>query len=383
MSKPKILFEAGPMMDIKKTGVGYYVDYLVRNLGRDHGDTLELVGYYFDFLNRNHKQAPEISGVRFKKISLIPGKLLSLTRRFKFQPPLGMFTREPADIVLFTNYVSLPVSSHKKVAVVIYDLGFLDHPEYTQSVNLAYMQTFCPPSIKRADIIVTISEFTKQRLLHYFPDLTANIIVTPIPPVPVDTTVNTAFSVNLTTKGIKPKQYILFVSTLEPRKNVQNLVKAYAQLPPEIRNEYALVLVGGKGWKDEEIQQEIATQQAAGMNVIPTGYVTDQEKAALYANASCYVLPSHYEGFGMTPLEAMQWDIPVALSDIPVFREVAEDAAVYFDKDDPENIAATIASLIQDTDLQQKLISAGHRVLTRDTWTNNSHLVYEAFTNNT
>ena len=139
MSKPKILFEAGPMMDIKKTGVGYYVDYLVRNLGRDHGDTLELVGYYFDFLNRNHKQAPEISGVRFKKISLIPGKLLSLTRRFKFQPPLGMFTREPADIVLFTNYVSLPVSSHKKVAVVIYDLGFLDHPEYTQSVNLAYM----------------------------------------------------------------------------------------------------------------------------------------------------------------------------------------------------------------------------------------------------
>ena len=230
---------------------------------------------------------------------------------------------------------------------------------------------------------MTISEFTKQRLLHYFPDLTANIIVTPIPPVPVDTTVNTAFSVNLTTKGIKPKQYILFVSTLEPRKNVQNLVKAYAQLPPEIRNEYALVLVGGKGWKDEEIQQEIATQQAAGMNVIPTGYVTDQEKAALYANASCYVLPSHYEGFGMTPLEAMQWDIPVALSDIPVFREVAEDAAVYFDKDDPENIAATIASLIQDTDLQQKLISAGHRVLTRDTWTNNSHLVYEAFTNNT
>src|SRR5438132_11985501 len=114
MAKISLLFEAGPMVDIKKTGVGYYTGHLIKSLAEHHGENLQLNGYYFDFLSRNHKQPPKLLHVRFYQVRFIPGKLLSLCRRLHFQPFLEIFVRQKADIVLFTNYVSLPsIQKHR------------------------------------------------------------------------------------------------------------------------------------------------------------------------------------------------------------------------------------------------------------------------------
>jgi len=377
MSKPKVLFEASPMLDIKKTGVGYYMEQLISSLGQTHGSQLDMTGYYFDFLNHNNKVSPSIPGVTFQKIVYTPGKILSLCRRLRFQPLFEIFIRQNADIVLYTNYVKLPSLLSHKTALIIYDLSFLDHPEYLQTVNLDYLQRFCPPSIKKADLIITISEFTKARILHYFPGITADIIVTPIPPAPACPAGQ--LNARLSGLGIKPSQYILYLGTIEPRKNIQNLVKAYSQLPEATRNQHALVLAGGKGWKDESIRDEIHKAKQQGHNIIETGYISDDEKAQLYAHSSCFVLASHYEGFGMLVLEAMQYQTPVLVSDIPVFHEVAGNAAVFFDQNSPASIASKIAALLASSTQQSKLASMGTKRLQDFSWTTNATTVYQAF----
>jgi glycosyltransferase involved in cell wall biosynthesis len=302
---------------------------------------------------------------------------LSFCRRLGFQPSLGFFVHATSDAVIFTNYVSLPVSRKRKTALIIYDLGFLDVPEYTQAKNLRFLQRFCPPSIRRADVIITISEFTKSRLQHHFPGLSADIVVTPIPPID-ETIRQPSLSNGLKEKGIQKGKYILYLGTIEPRKNLEKLITAYGALGSKIRQSYALVLAGGQGWKDEGILAAVAEQQANGMNIILTGYVPEEEKNALYANAACFILPSHYEGFGMPAFEAMQHDVPVALSDIPVFREVAGDAAVYFDKDSSGDMADKLAALINDKALCKKLIRNGRERLLAFSWQENADKVYKA-----
>lgn len=379
MRKVNVLFEASPMIDSQKAGVGHYVDHLIRTLASPANSEVRLGGYFFDFLRRKRKKAPVLPGVRFYKIWLSPGKLLSLFRRLGMQPPLELFLWRKSDIVFFTNYVALPLLRKRKIALAVYDLGFLDHPEYVQPVNLKYMQRFCPGSIRQADLIVTISEFTKQRLLHHFPDLRAEVVVTPIPPVPLAHTANTQPLDSVVATGIVPQKYILYVGTIEPRKNIECLVEAYALLPKEIREGYSLVLAGGKGWRDEGILAAIERERAAGHNIIQTGYITEQEKSALYDNAACFVLPSHYEGFGMPIFEAMQHSVPVAISDIAVFHEVGGDAALFFNKDDPHDIAKKITRLLEDKSLRNQLIASGKERLDLFSWETNARIISEEF----
>lgn len=376
MKKKQILFEAGPMIDDHKTGVGYYVDHLISTLGAKHSNDIELTGYYFNFLNRKYVK-PQRAGVNFSKITVIPGKLLSLCRRFGFQPFLEIFIRREADLILFTNYVSLPLLGKKKKALVVYDLSFLDYPEFTQTINLTYLQRFCKPSIEQADLIITISEFTKDRLKYHFPESTAKMIVTPIPPISINADFK-ELGKSLLDLGIKKDRYILYLGTLEPRKNIESLVSAYSNLPAATRSQYSLVLAGGKGWKDEGIIAAISDAIGKNLDIIQTGYISDSMKSELYSNASCFVLPSHYEGFGMPILEAMQYKLPIAISDLAVFHEVASNGALYFDKDNPDDISRKIMLLLYDKDLGIRLVEKGQRQLKTFSWTNNADLVYSA-----
>jgi len=377
MSKAKILFDAEPLVGNKKTGVGYYTEHLIKGLLNHGAYNYVLHGYFFNFLNRKPKPLANSRTIGFSEV-LFPGKVLTLCRRFGFQPFLEFFTPKQSDIVLFTNYVSLPLLRKRKTALVVYDLGFMDHPEFTQERNLQFLQKFCPPSIQQADLIITISEFTKERLLHYFPNLKAKIIVTPIPPSQESVTPQ-RLGKRLEGAGIEKGHYILYLGTIEPRKNLQALAQAYRLLPQSLRGAYSLVLAGGKGWKDEGILSAIADLQAKGANIIMPGYISDEEKAALYSNAACFVLPSHYEGFGMPVLEAMQYGTPVALSDIPVFHEVAGGAAAYFDKDNPEDISAVLAELLTNKALRERLRARGAKQLKTFSWQTNAELVIHAF----
>jgi glycosyltransferase involved in cell wall biosynthesis len=371
-----VLFDAAPMLDNNKTGIGYYVENIINSLS-DEDDNTPLIGYYFNFLNRRKYPEDSWPALSFRKIIFFPSKLLSLCRRLGFQPSLNMLVGKNYSRVLFTNYIALPVAKNVHVTLFIYDLSFMDCPEFLQEVNLKVLKKFCPESIRRADTIITISEFTKERILHYFPDIHAKIVVTPIPPVTTRQG-KTELNSRLSGLGIKEKKYFFFLGTIEPRKNIAMLVKAYSQLPVDIRSEYSLVLAGGKGWKDNEIFDEIELAKSSGSSIIQPGYISNDEKDALYSNATSFVMPSHYEGFGMPILEAMSYNTPVILSNIPVFKEVAKEAAIYFNKDDSDDITDKLELIVRNSPLRAELVEKGNEVLENFTsWDENAHKIIE------
>ena len=377
MLKPEILFDASPMVDSRKTGVGYYVDHLIKSIGHEFGARIKLTGYYFDFLGLNHKNPVKINGVSFKKIRFVPGKLLSLCRKLGFQPYLELFIFKKHGTTIFTNYVSLPSLRKNNSSVIIYDLSFLDCPEYIQDSNLRFLKKFCPPSIQNSKFIITISEFTKSRIQHHYPNLSAPILVTPIPPRDDHKSIKRSLPKSMESLGIKKDSYILFVGTLEPRKNIDTLVDAYVSLNENIQNNQSLVLAGGEGWKIDETLKRIDDLKSRGFKIITTGYVTDEELESLYSNATIFVLPSHYEGFGMPILEAMQYKLPVILSDIPVFREVAGDSALYFDKDSSKELASCINSVFTDSIIKDGIVNNSKVLLKKYSWQENAKIVYK------
>lgn len=365
MSKPpiKVLFDANPMVAGQKSGVGYYTFQLIEALAKNYPDELELVGHYFNFLGRKKPLLPSAPNIRYKTSTLMPGKVLSVSRRVGLQLPFEVLIKSRGDIALFTNFVSLPLLQPIKKVVAIHDLCFEDFPEYLQPSNRNFLKRFVPGSVKNADLVITISESTKKAIQKHYHIDSGSFLITPIPPAkPMRRRVSRPKNLNL------PKKYILFMSTLEPRKNYMNLVRAYSLLPDKLKNDYGLVLAGGYGWQTVGPLFEIKQLQAAGENIIVTGYVNDEARTFVYQNASVLVMPSYYEGFGMPILEAMSYGVPTAVSDIPVFHEVAGEASAYFNQHEPADIANSISRLLTDKAARERLIKESSKRLEVFDW---------------
>lgn len=341
--KMKILFDATPLMG-GKSGVGYYTQELTTALAEVGAANVEIVGYVFNFLGRKSlNDLPDIPGVRYKEIKAMPGRVMSICRRLGFQPPIELFIRDRVDLLLFPNFVALPTIRKTKRAAVIYDLCFIDCPEYVAIKNRTFLQRWVPRTVRSVDMVITISEFIKKRVKEEYGLSDSKIHITPIPPMKNSSADNSILRAHGLGNG-----YILFVGTIEPRKNILGLLNGYVLLPSHIRDKYPLVLAGGKGWHDDETLARIEELKLSGNNIVLTGYITDSEKSALYESATVCVQPSHYEGFGMPVLEAMSHGKSVVCSDIEVLHEVAGNAALYFDKDSPADIARVLSALIED-----------------------------------
>ncbi len=245
------------------------------------------------------------------------------------------------DVVIYPNFYHHIDSA--KSAVVVHDLGYLHSAEnlpstrpkaieYIWPTNSTFLKRSVAKSVGRANVIIAVSKAAKKEIEDHYRIDKDRVIVTPIPPPsiykPPVKTINDRF--------------IYFQATIEPRKNHLNLLEAYAQLPKDLQAAYRLVLGGGDGWKSQDVYDKATELQKKGLQIELLGYIDQKRLVRLYQSASIYVQPSHYEGFGMPLLEAMACDTVVLASDIAVFREVAGDAATYFDKDSPEDIAKKI-----------------------------------------
>ena len=150
-----------------------------------------------------------------------------------------------------------------------------------------------------------------------------------------------------------PEDYLLCLSTLEPRKNMQLLLKVYESLYREGKIRRPLALAGRKGWKIEQMLTEI--QEHGEIPVTVTGFIEDEDLPAIYKMAKCFVFPSIYEGFGIPPLEAMAMGVPVISSDSSCLPEILGDGAIYFRDQDEEDLKRKILELENGTiDIQEK-----------------------------
>lgn len=375
----RILFDANPLNHQRISGIGYFCNGLLQALTDNYGSELELVGYYYSFLKNEPIQQALPKNVSTHAQLLIPGRVVNMARRFGIQLPVEIIAGQRADVNFFMNYLSLPSMFGVPSVCVVHDMAFVDTPEYVQPLNRHDLEHYLPGTIRRSKRVITISQTTKSRLCELYGTDPDKITVCGIPPV---TPSKPRAKGSLLQFGIT-KPYLLFVGTVEPRKNLLNLVKAYDLLSVELKRHYQLVIAGGKGWEKDEFYEAVSKANSQSQNIVLTDYIDDSTKATLFANASLYVQPSLYEGFGMPILEAFGYNLPVAASDIPIFHEVAGNGAAYFDHRDPHSISQTITDLLSAPSKRSALITAASKQLEKYSWQQTASVVYETLKQST
>jgi glycosyltransferase involved in cell wall biosynthesis len=368
-----ILFDANPIATDKKTGVGHYTAQLLKSLAEHDQDDIQIVAYYYNFLGRKKYSLPNNSNITYKQIRFIPVQLVNLLRRLYIEIPLELLTKKRGDIAIFPNFIAQPSLFKTPKYIVLHDLAYLEHPEYVSDKNRRDLLRFVPKSIKRSKKIITVSEVSKNTIATYYAIAPIDIIVTPIPPEKRLELTTEEVAVVLSDYAIE-RPYLLYIGTLEPRKNIIGLVEAFANTEA-LSNKYTLVFAGKMDWKYEEIASTIKQKQEEGFSIIYCGYVSDVQKAALYSKASVFVLPSFYEGFGMMILESMQYNVPLAISDIPVFHEVAKNSATYFNPNDPIEIGNVISAVLQNNSETTNITKTYSETLRTYSWKKNAQII--------
>ena len=317
-----------------RTGVGAYIHELLQAYTRSYPDDVAV-------FTSSWKDRPAPDLARELGVTVvdrrIPVRLLNLLWHRAEWPPAESLAG-PVDVVHSAHPLLMPARRAAQV-VTIHDLFFLTHPERTQAEIRRDYPTLAGVHARRADAIITSTQHGKG-LIHTTWGIDPARIYVCGPGAPVWGSLGR-------TPSRPADGVILFVGTLEPRKNVGALLDAYETLLARVRDAPGLVLAGQATAAAAPWLARIGAAPLAG-RVTHLGYVPDAEREALYARARVLVLPSHDEGFGLPVLEAMSAGIPVIASRRGALPEVAGDAGLLFDPDQPGALAAALEQLLTD-----------------------------------
>jgi glycosyltransferase involved in cell wall biosynthesis len=349
-----------------QTGIGHFTDQLIRStVSQPNPYDFTLVGNLF-LGNPIDPIITETPQAQHKLFRLFPGKVFNQLTKKRLLPPINLMYQGNPDLAVFMNYVRLPLLPRTRSMTAVHDLTFVVYPEYVQDKNLAFMRRFVPSSIKKSNHILTISEATKDDLVNHYQVDPKKISVV-YPGVQIESFAGATLSDAQRQKYQLPKNFFLYLGTLEPRKNIVGIIEAYSQLRPDMQKKYALVLAGGKGWNNQAILRAIADYDGPGALITP-GYIDEEDIASLYAGAELFLFPSHYEGFGIPILQAMAAGTPVITADNSSLPEVAGDAALIVSSKNSHQISAAIESIVTDAGLRRRLIQKGRARVKQFTW---------------
>jgi glycosyltransferase involved in cell wall biosynthesis len=293
-----------------------------------------------------------------------------------FQLETRVNIKKKIDIWHETYPLPIKVNNAKKITT-IHDLIPLKLP-YTTLDDKKSFFNLTKDAIKNSNIILTVSENTKKDILHCFDVNPDKIQVTYQPIIDNSHLVeNHTREINLKKYNLKNKKYILFVGTIEPKKNLGRLINAYSCLDTDMQ----LVIVGKKGWLWEDDISQLEALFGNGLNekIKLLEYVSKKDLIYLYYGAFCLVFPSLYEGFGLPPLEAMSLGCPVITSNVSSLPEVCGDAAIYVDPYNSDEIRQAIEKLINNPEMQIKLVEAGKKRVELFSMENYTKKLYNAY----
>ncbi len=354
----------------RRAGVGRYTHSLAEHLGEWIGaDELKLV--YFDFRGKGPPLGPENKAQ--KAVRWWPRRLLQAGWKMLDWPPYDWFAGA-ADVYHFTNYIRPPLTRGKSV-VTVFDLSVVRFPETMESRNLAYLGKKLGETLRNSDAVITCSTFTADELCELFPVSRETVF-----PIPLGVTENMARPDGASIKSVRERlglvrPYLLAVGTLEPRKNMTFLVEVFERL-----NDFDgdLVLAGMRGWKYEPILERIRSS-ARSERIRHLEYVAEGDLAALYAGAELFVFPSLYEGFGLTPLEAMACGTPVVSSPAGSLAEVLADAAILVKTGEPDEWVEAVRRAVSDSGLRSDLASKGLRRAAGFSWRETARMTCDVY----
>ena len=283
----------------------------------------------------------------------------------QFGLPFALYSQGEKLNVFFTPGHYAPRFSPFPTVISILDLAYLKFEEYFRKEDLAQLKSWTKYSVKKSSRILAISESTKADIVKYYNYDPSRITVTYIgydtetfKPVKDERIIG-----NVLEKYGIARPYILYLGTLQPRKNLTRLVRSFHMLMEQEKYRelgFKLVIVGKKGWLYHELFDEVKRLKLENV-VIFTGFVPDDDKNAILSGAYVYTLPSLYEGFGIPVLEAMACGTPVVTSRISSLPEVSGECAILVDPYSEKSICGGFKLLINDSALRDELSAKGLR----------------------
>lgn len=296
----------------------------------------------------------------------------------QFGLPLNLFFGRPRPNIFFSPTHYAPRFSPVPTIVSIMDLSFLQFKDLFKKSDLYQLEHWTEYSVKKASRVLTISNSSRNdiiktyavpegKVVTIYPGIKESISLTPH-----------VYSMNqLQAKYHISDKYILFVGTLQPRKNIIRLIEAFSKvLATKQEKDLQLVIIGKRGWLYEPILE--APQKYKVKNEVKfLENVNDEDLALFYQHALCYILPSLYEGFGLPVVEAMKHGCPVITSNISSLPEAGGDAALYVNPEDTNDIADKITRLIADEKLRKELQEKGKKQAEKFNWEKTAKQTFE------
>ena len=338
----------------RKVGIGEYAYELLTQFAKikDEGRFKFQI-----YLKENPRTEMPVPSSNFKYKVVGPKKMWT-----QFGLPLSLFVGKKPDI-FFTPTHYAPRFSPVPTVISVMDLSFIHFPELFAKKDLYQLVSWTKYSVKNASKIFTISKSSKDDIIDIYGVEDKKVIVT-YPGIKEGSSAKILTMDDLRKKFGIDKDYILFVGTLQPRKNIVKLVEAFSKIE---RENLMLVIVGKKGWLYEDILLS-PRKFGVGERVSFLDFVEDKDLPSLYRNASCFVLPSLYEGFGLPVLEAMKYGCPVLTSNVSSLPEAGGDAAIYFDPQDADDIKEKIEKVISNPKLRSEMIEKGKQQIKKFSW---------------
>lgn len=249
-----------------------------------------------------------------------------------------------------TNYIPLDFEGGPTL-ITVYDLSLIRHPEWHPKDRVKYFEKYFLKKIGQAELIITISEFSKKEIITLLGLRPNKIYVTYLG-------VNGTFSPEGERMEGLPFEYILFVGNLEPRKNLITLFQVYRSLPRSLKERFPLVIAGAVGWNTRELEKALLMFPEDEKPIL-IGYVPQHLLPQLYRGASLFVYPSLYEGFGLPVLEAMASGIPVLASNTTSLPELVEHAGILVNPNDIDGLKEALVELLSDEKKRKALSLIG------------------------
>jgi len=340
---------------LPRSGVGQYQISLLRSLLRVDSENFYHL-YAFNFRNRRRFEKIQFPTENYDvKVSAIPQRLMTMWWLFFNRPSLEKVVGE-CDLYHVSELCIQPVKKAKTVAFV-HDLTTILYPEYHTASNVfLHRERF--KRLNRVDGVLTNSQATKRDIVNHLKIHPDKVFVTHLGAGPRFKPLEPSFRQPiLDIYGLK-KPYILFVGTLEPRKNVETLIRAFNELKEKYWIPHQLVLVGRKGWLYQTIFKAIESSPNK-TDILHLDYVPDEDVPALMSGAEVFAYPSFYEGFGLPVLEAMQCGCPVITSNVSSLPEVGGEACLYVHPESADELAEAINNVIKDKSYQSVLAGKG------------------------
>lgn len=375
----KVCLELQPYLKTK-SGIGVYAYEITKHLRQF--EQLDAYVQVFNLMNKEDMDI-ELNGLEFKK-DISTTMSYAIYRRIWHYIPIKYNTlfKEQGDIYHFFDYI-VPPRIKGKVITTIHDMTYELYPETMQKTTRDRIKKDIYYSIERADEIITISESTKKDMKDIL-----NIPEDKIEIVPPGVDFH-KFHREYEEPQIKqvrqkynlPDEYILYMGTLEPRKNIETIIEAFAMLKREsdyVVDKVKLVIAGKKGWLYETIFNKV-NELGLEKQVVFTDYVSEVDKPIIYQLAKIFIFPSIYEGFGIPVIEAMAASVPVITSNVSSLPEVAGDAAILIHPTDIVKMAEGMHTVLTNEMLSQEMVEKGWIQAQKFNWSSSAKQLYDIY----